>query len=603
MNRIRYQVNLFALLALAISFSLIPAAWAAENESTEEEIVVTATRTEKAQSEAPGLTEVIEGDDVQDPETSTVAEVLTDNGQLVSTYGGASGVANIRLGGSSAAQTLVLVNGVPLNTGAVGSVDLSYYPSAGIERIEVSQGPLSALYGANALGGVVNIITDLTGAPEATASHQRGSYDTNLLGFTVRRENWGMALGGGYTDGHRDHSETKNRYLIGQYNFRPEGEEPLNLYWQYLKKDGEAPGAEYSSWLSDQSEESWAANLNGRDLWLGGSWEYKIFAQYLDNHYDDDFSHDRHQTANYGFDLAGLYTLGNHEVLGGVMNKQERFDSTKSKKQDWNNSALYLQDDWKLGGSIRLVSGLRWDHNTKYDSPVSPRLAIIQSVSDQLTLKLGYGKAFRVPTVDELYWDEPSSGMHGNEDLKPEEGERYELTGEWRKGTQAVIANIFRSNLTNGIRWVDPEGDYTYTVTNIDKSKLNGAGLTWENTWNEWLTGRVGYQWLDDKGWEESTGRYSQDLNFFGRNLLNLGFGVKRGPFRAELGWKLVENRVQDGTELSDYQTGDFNMSYQITDGWKLLFMVNNITDEQYQVYDGYPMPGREIRVGVNYRF
>jgi outer membrane cobalamin receptor len=597
-----------ALLVLFI-FLWTFTAWAADSEIPEEEVVVTAARIEQTSLESPGLTEVINGDDFQNKDTSNVTQVLARNGQMVSTYGGASGTNNIRIDGGSSEQTLVLINGVPANTGCGGSADLGSLPAVAIERIEICHGPLSALYGANALGGVVNIITDLTGDPSSSISLLTGNYDTRSLGLTLQDERWGIALGGSMTEGHRERSQTDNAYLLGQYDFLQGTDEHLSLYWQYLNKDNQVPGPESSPYENaKQAEENSALNLNGKKFWLGGQWEYKIFGQSLDLKYDNDDpsypEHDRHQTVVYGADLAGLYELGDHQLLGGVMLKEDRFESTVSGKNDQNSSGLFLQDSWNVRDGLKLITGLRWDQCSDYSSPVSPRVALVKSLAENISLKIGYGKAFRAPTINELYWNEPASGMYGNKDLKPEEGERYEVIQEWRQGSQAITVSFFQSYLTNGIRWDDPEGDYTYTAFNIDKLRTSGAGITWENSWREFFTCRLGYQWLDEKAWDETTESYSLDKNFFGVNRYSLGMALKYGPWQTGLNWKSVQDRIrQSGTKMPDYHTGSFDLGYQINDRLKIVLTVDNVTDERYAIYDGFPLPGRESQLVLNYRF
>jgi outer membrane cobalamin receptor len=194
--------------------------------------------------------------------------------------------------------------------------------------------------------------------------------------------------------------------------------------------------------------------------------------------------------------------------------------------------------------------------------------------------------------------------MYGNKDLKPEEGERYEVIQEWRQGSQAITVSFFQSYLTNGIRWDDPEGDYTYTAFNIDKLRTSGAGITWENSWREFFTCRLGYQWLDEKAWDETTESYSLDKNFFGVNRYSLGMALKYGPWQTGLNWKSVQDRIrQSGTKMPDYHTGSFDLGYQINDRLKIVLTVDNVTDERYAIYDGFPLPGRESQLVLNYRF
>ncbi|NLY76073.1 MAG: TonB-dependent receptor, partial [Firmicutes bacterium] len=190
----------------------------------EEEVVVTATRTSQTRLESPGMTEVIDAEKVQASGATNVSELLAKEGFVVSSYGGASGAATFKLDGCDATQTLVLVNGIPENSGTMGEVDLSYFPTAGISKIEVAHGPLSSLYGSGALGGVVNIITDLTGEPlnsvsMAYGTTDRSKADTGDTAVSIRRNNYGLTFGGGRDDGFRANSKSENYFLLYQYDF------------------------------------------------------------------------------------------------------------------------------------------------------------------------------------------------------------------------------------------------------------------------------------------------------------------------------------------------------------------------------------------------
>lgn len=571
-----------------------------DNETTDEEVVVTATRTEQSSSQSPGVTEVTTKEEIENSGKTTVAQVMADQAIPVASNGGVSGVAMVQLDGSSAEQTLVLVNGIAANTGCAGSVDLSGFPVAGIQRIETVHGPLSSLYGANALGGVVNIITDLTGAPQNESLLGIGSFNTRNLGFNLRQENWGFACGVNFTDGYRVRSQTDGNFLMAQYNFRDSEDEYLKLYFQAMNRTTQVPGRE--SWPStdaQQIDHNISLNLNGKSEIFQGSWEYKVYSQYLDVQYTEYAVPDRHQTWNSGLDCAGLYSTGNHEILAGLALKRQFSDSSINHQHTQDNGGLFLQDSWFINDKASLISGLRYDYCSSFPAPLSPRINLSYVISPELTMKCGYGKAFRAPTMNELYWEQPVYGMFGNENLKPEEGDRYDLIGAWKKGTHLLTVNLFQSNMTNGIRWVPSDDGLSYTVDNIAKVKTTGMNISWEKTWRDGFTGKIGYHWLDEKGWDAGTQSYSNDLNVFG-NRLDLGFGLQYKTWGCRLGWKFAANR---NNQMPDYNTGSFSVNYQPDKTITWIITVDNLTNQNYQVVKDYPMPGAEFKLSMNYTF
>jgi outer membrane cobalamin receptor len=599
---------IFVFIVIGIMLFSVTGVWAEEEKSDvyeEEEVVVTATRTSETVSQSPGVTEIINKEEIADTGAGTVSEALVEDGMVVPTYGGNEGVATIRIDGSSAEQTLILINGVPANQGCNGTVDLSYFPTANIDRVEIVHGPLSALYGANALGGVVNIITDLTGSPKSTAFMGEGSFNTRRLGLTCQQEQWGFSLGGNATDGFRERSAAGMNYLTGQYDFKQATDEYLNLYFQYMSKENQVPGSLDWHPIADQSERNFSVNLNGMSKLWDGKWEYKLFGHQLEIKYQEEGTDgDHHRATDYGADLAGVYSLGDHEILGGVMLKRGYFDSSASEYHEQNCLGIFFQDSWDLNQRWKLISGLRWDDDSNFQSPVSPRVNLAYSASDNFTVKAGYGKAFRAPTINDLYYDDPVWGMYGNPNLKPEIGERYDLIGEWREKNRTFTIDFFQSNVEDGIRWVDPENDFTYTADNIDKLRINGVVVNLENTWQDLITGRIGYQWVDEREWEDGTSSYSKNKNVFGESQFIMGVGLKSGAWRSNLDWRFIGGRSDQGTTpMADYNVVNFSVNYRANPNLNWVLKVDNLANASYQIYSRYPMPGRDISLNLNYTF
>jgi outer membrane cobalamin receptor len=569
------------------------------NESTDEEVVVTATRTGQSAAQSPGVTEVTSKETIENSGKSTVAEVVAGNGINIATNGGISGVAMVQLDGSTAEQTLVLVNGIAANTGCAGSVDLSCFPVAGIQKIETVHGPLSSLYGANALGGVVNIITDLTGAPQNQVLLGDGSFNSRNLGVNFQQKKWGLACGANFSDGFRERTKTDGSFLMAQYNFSDSRDKYLKLYWQATARTTEAPGS--ISWpLPDaaQNDQNFSLNLNGKSSLFQGVWEYKVFAQYLDVKYYEYSIPYRHQTLNSGFDCAGLYTTGSHEFLTGLTYKHQYSDSSIDEQHALDTGGLYLQDSWFMSDKVSLVTGVRYDYCTNFPAPLSPRINLGYAVDPDFTIKCGYGRAFRAPTMNELYWNQPEYGMIGNQNLKPEEGDRYDLIGVWKKGAGSLTVNLYQSNMINGIRWVT-EDYITYTVDNVAKVQTNGININWEKTWGEFITVKAGYHGLDEWGWDEGTQSYSNDLNTFG-DQMDLGFGLQFKVWGCRLGWKFAGNR---NNQTPDYNTGSLSLNYRPNKVLTWVLAVDNLTNQSYQIVAGYPMPGIDVTLHMNYTF
>jgi outer membrane cobalamin receptor len=587
---------IFSIICGIVASSTV---WAAETEIPvyeDEEVVITATRTKQEESKAPGRTEVISREEIEATGATTVAEVLQREGIVISSYGGASGSATVQLDGADAKQTLILVNGIPANTGCLGSVDLSYFPTAGVQKIEVAHGPLSALYGANALGGVVNIITDLTGEAQNQVTMSGGTNQYGRLEMVFQQEKFGIAFGGNYTDGHREHSATTNTFLMGQYDLIRKEDSTLTVNLLHRVKNNQEPGTSDTNGF----EESFSMDINGKytinDLVL----ETKIFGQSLDNQ-NNSSSKSRHQTKIYGIDAGAIYQLGQHQLLGGFMLKQDSFRSTKSGNHDQDNGAIYVQDLWNLSDHWVITSGLRWDTGTDFSSPVCPRIYFSYAVSENYSIKFGYGKSYKAPTIHDLYWPYYSDlwgTTVGNPNLRPETGERYEITSEWRNGGQAINVNCFTAKVIDGINW--KQNNNVWTPTNIDKMQIYGSSLSWKSQWNQYISTGLKYTWTDRQAWSDTTQSYSIDENSFGKNHATINLGYQRGAWNSNLDWNWVTERKDD---KADYAVLNYSIKYQVNEKLNYGLTIANLTDESYEVYTGYPMPGREYRLTANYTF
>ena len=597
MKKHQIFLTIFSIIGFLIFSSVI---WAddSDNNVSEEEVVVTASRTAEPESQAPGKTEVITKEEIQNSGASTVAEVLTNEGINVSSYGGKSGPVTVQLDGSNSYQTLVLVNGVPVNAGPDGSTDLSYFPVAAIERIEISHGPLSALYGSSAVGGVVNIITDLTGEPSNEIDQGHGSFNTHSVDLISRQKNWGLALGGMTTDGYRDYSDAKSNYFMGQYNFFQNGDEYLKLYCQDLYKNTHSPGSTTYVDYAEEKDQNIALSLNGLSKIFNGDWEYKIYGQHYDLRYSDSSADYEHQVSSYGADAAGQYQFGRHQWITGFALKREEFDSTTFGEHSRSNSGLFFQDNWQLGNWLKLVTALRQDQYTDFSSPLLPKVTLVSSITSELTVKAGYGKTFRAPSFEDLYWDQPSYGMYGNPDLKPEKGERADFIAEWKRNRQSLTMDIYQSNLWDGIAW-----EYTgssYTVSNVDKMRIQGINLNWSNAWTDIVTTSIGYNWIDKEGYNSTTDQYDDDLNAFGKQHLNLGLNLKFKKWQYGMVWYLIQDRSDD---MPDYNVLNLDLTYQVNRNLSVKASVDNFNDQYYEINDGYPMPGRNFTFSTKYTF
>ena len=374
------------IVILIVSLIYMPV-WAEENEEEimEEEIIVTSTRAKEMESASPGMTQTISEDQIEQTGGRDISRVLTENGVTVSTYGGEFSVSTLSLDGSTSEQTMVMVNGIPVTAGHNGNIDLTLFPVEGVERIEITHGPLSSLYGANALGGVMNIITGLTGEVKNKLKVGTGSYGSHIASLTIKRKKWGLALGGSHTDGYRLHSQSNRKFISGQLDLISQNEDYLKMNLLYTVKNAEVPGSLDFPVAGAQSDSLISLDLSGKKNFLHGEWEYKLFNQVLKNSYTDTYTDDRHRAVYYGIDFAAFYNIPGHKILGGSVIRRDLFESTVTGENSHGTGGIFIQDNWFITRSINLVSGLRCDMHSVYGFSFSPRINFIKRFTDGFT--------------------------------------------------------------------------------------------------------------------------------------------------------------------------------------------------------------------------
>ncbi len=568
----------------------------------EEEVVVTAARLPLRQVETPGLTVVVDREEIRQSTGSDLPTLIAEAGFPVAASGGDFAQSSVQLGGFSANQSLVMFNGIPVNPGPVGQVDLSLFPAAVLDRVEISRGPLSPLYGANAMGGVVNIETALSGEERSGFLLSGGSFGSGEMNLFLKRRRWGLAAGGSGSAGYLPNSASRKSYFSGEYNFSPAGKNSsLVLQGHLLTKDAETPPTDAYPFPGNQSDQRYILNLRGKNQTVKNLWEYQVFTQSWANRYKDDLGDDRHQVEGYGAEFSVRREEGRHILLAGLSLTHDSFDSTKSGLNSRSYGGVFLQDFWALRQDLVLLTGLRWDTSSDYGAALSPRVNLIKYLTKNLSLKAGYGRAFRPPTVNELYWHDPQWGMFGNPDLRPEKGESYDLTLHWQDRTgNTLAAGVFRSRLTDGISWV--QETETFVTRNIARVEITGFDLRWERKAKNGFGGDLNYTWLNREDWNPDTG-YAKNIPL-GQHRLAVGVTFARGPWLARACWQLVAGRTpQLGQAMPDYHLLDTALIYRTRNGYDLKLAVNNLLDTAYEISTGYPMPGRNLEVSIYYAF
>jgi len=622
------------LIMITLVLVLATSGWAGAEENREEsileleKIVITATRTPHLLKDVPVSTTVITEKEIEQTGASTVAEALENvAGIRVTAYGGPGSLTTVHIRGSATDQVLVLMDGRELNPATSGTVDLGLLPVQNIERIEVVRGPFSSLYGANALSGVINIITKP--APEKRQTQMGasyGTYETSEYSLThggkLGKTGYFLTAKLGDSAGDRENSSCNETHATAKLTYEVDDSSGFSLLAGYSHRDSGVPGSTTYPTPSAQEEDkknfldlSYHKDLKGGSRFLAKTFieEYEIC--YKDPEIWGGPTKDTTEDLASGMQIQYSLPWGKHLSTVGLELKQDRVKVTTidgisriggTRKVD--TVSLYLQDEMNLSLRLVLIPGLRYDNPSAYASQTSPRVSLLYLLGENTHLRASYGQSFRSPTVNDLYWYEDwgwGMGLFGNENLKPEKSRGYEL-GLEHEFNLPLLARVswFDRKTDQLINWVEISPWY-WQATNVDKAHNQGI----ESELRLQLTPRLslGLNYLYQQGKDEGE-EYKENYLVYTPEYkmgLSLGYETDFGLgiyIEAEKISEQYTNR-ENTQKLKGYNLVGVKLSQRLTKKVEVFATGENLLDESYQVFRDYPMPGRRINLGMKIDF
>ena len=588
-------------LALAVTLSVIGntfifnSADAAENETLDkysgDEYVVTATRTELTEKEVPQSVEVIDREEIENIGAVTVRDVLKTANNMIIVDGGGGHGDHFSIRGSSTNNILILVNGRRVageNMYANGSGNtriLDRLNLSNVERIEIVRGPGSALYGSDAQGGVINIITKKSVKPEfsvgaASSSRETSNYyhmDTGKdekvsatfdVSFAKLRNFDGKA-GAGFSYGPKQNYNLNIDYEMNKNNL-------LNLTVDYNKDKLQYQGMRRIS-KRDQTLKTVALTYEGNNK----NSEYSLSSAY---------SKFENETANRKYKYwnvearDSIKTAGNNKLTFGAEYRVNDGSAYVVNGDDRAKQyAVYVQDEYRLNDKLLLVPSVRYDHHNSFGSHTSPNLGVTYFINDNSRLKANYGSAYRAPSVDELYGMFNHGGMfeiQGNPDLKPEQTRGYELTYEHEFDDQtSAKLTYFNMKKKDAINLEAIPGTgrpvmgmilYDQRFVNIDNTTNKGIEFEVKHEFGNGFTAIGNYNWLDAKN--DDTG---EKLSYAARNT-----------YTAKLMWTDPAAKSWNVTAWNRWYMG-YNYNDREVNGNTFNVVVNKRWGDKYRAYVG----------------
>jgi len=635
-----------SLLYSSICLALYVPGVNADELSEVETVVVTASRHETSLQLAPASISVIDRQELKLRNTDDLADALTGQAGVTITSVGQNR-RGISMRGMPVEHTLYLVDGRRISSTnsviAHSDFELSWLPSSAIERIEVVRGPMSSLYGADALGGVVNIITrkpgdDFHGEISTTATTIPGvdggntNKTTLYLGGALIEDKLHFSLGGELYD--RDSLPNKENDNASDIESRESLQGEGKLTWiiddnQELMlahasgnddrdRDVSSRGTNYVS--SDEIDRK-QTNLGYQGDW---DWGYVKLNAYQSNivrknsrSHEDEPRAPQEVTDSVIDGHVGMELGEQHLVtLGGQFRKEKLNEArlTNTGEATAEHKSLFIQDEWQLVDSLLLVGGVSVDNHEEFGSEVSPRVYAVYSLSDSITFKGGYGEGFRAPSLTELSPDYQvfaggnSFWVEGNPDLDPERSKTIEAGVEYHHADWVVSTRVFENQLENLVQSVcytdcGVRGSERRRYENVDESRIRGLEFALSHELTEQVNLDVNYTFLDTE--DRGTNEPLEDRPKYSANIA-LGWS----PIEAmELRWRsqlLGKQYVGSQGYAPHYDLHHIDFSYEINDHFTVYSGVKNLFDRQLaEESDLYNTTetGRTFRLGVTASF
>jgi len=606
-----------AALGIAWSGSIV---MADENVQLKE-VVVTATKTEKQPQDVTQSVTVISADEIRTSGATNVAEVIsTKAGVMVNEQGPVGALQSVTLRGSTYQQVLVLLDGKRLNSGSAGGYDLSELPipMSAIERIEIVRGPSSALYGSDAMGGVVNIITKKPATPLTTISGSMGrnGYTSASLYNTGRENNtyYALSLGKERSHGYRDNSDSDQKIAGIKIGYDLDTASSIEGTFDYITKDLGVPGSvQFASPIARQQTREAISGLQYKArITQGLDYSLRVYRnqEHIGYQNPDFLEFDTNRSVTSGTETQISWLMSSFSMLtAGVEGREDSLVNNTAGTHTATISSEYIQDELSFGDSVIIVLGGRNDNNSSFGSKFSPRASVryLQAGIGTI-LRASYGKGFRAPTLNDLYFQD-SFGDHGNPNLRPETSEEFDGGIEQPFGSgNSIKFTAFKRRVKDLIVWepIDPLNPFAFTPMNIGRALITGTEAELHFLISKMLSGSINYTRMFPV--DLLTGdRIFSDVSHIPDMELGGTLSLALDQINLSLSGRRVKNYVQPGAEKWDYYAVDGKIIATLTPekGSRLdLFVgVKNMFNRKYETIAGYPMPPQEFYGGVTAQF
>ncbi len=605
-----------------------------------EQVVVTGTRTEKKLSEAPVQTTVIKSADIKMAGATSAMETLLDNIPGIVSTPNAMG-NNLRIRGLNSRYILFLVDGERMvSEGAGGNINLDQIDVNTIERGEIINGAASALYGSNAVGAVINIITKKTShkvEAEANASYEnyntwrsRVSVGTRLKNFSARASGFRNSSDGYGGDGTGPYAAKYEDYGAD-----------LKLEYTPIKQLKFTANGRYFQHESFNIENSFnTTHPLTHTITVGGSMQHTTlkkrnnllvsvnYTNYIDADYFEKLYESKiGSTASYlSTRVVNTFKMNEKlELVGGLeQNHEENYSTTtlgtEATTKTLDDYNAFAQAQYTPFKKFDIVEGERYTYNTKYNSAFTPKLSLMYGYKG-FTFRGGIGTAFRAPSIKELYYDFDHQGMfwiYGNPDLKAEKGLYNSLSVEYVKKYFYVSVGGYWNDINEKINQytvVNEQGALEYHYQNVSSATLRGVDVNLSYILLRKFVLKGSYSFCDAVN--NATGlQLSSNVKHSSTLSATWNGKIATSPFSLQVSGRITSPQLyQYINDNGDGTTSTVTEQSKVYNIWKITlvkpFRIKHHTfeltlkcDNIFNFEDSsFINPGRQYLIGVRYAF
>lgn len=605
--------------AALTSLALAMAACHAHAESTDT-VVVTATRTAQPLANVISDTITIDAEQIAQSGAGSIVDLLQrQRGIEIARNGGAGTSSSVYIRGANSNQNIVLVDGVRIGSSTTGAANWSAIPLTAIDHLEIVYGPLSSLYGADAIGGVIQIFTKKgKGAPAFTAFAGYGSdktreADATVSGATGGEHSFSYAISAG-----KEKSDGYSATRAGTSGFNPDDDgydrENVSGQFGFQIAPGYEAGALFLHSKLESQYDNGAAAYDVRskaELQTAAIYGKAKFVSNVDTLLQISQSEDKGQ--NWGSAAASGYsridtkqtniTLQNDirigedivQVLYDHRKEEVSTNGADAMNRDRTTNSWAASYNARRGANL-LNASIRRD-NAVYGSKNTGAVGYGYDITPQLRATASYGTSFRAPTYNELYF--PSYGNPAN---KPEEGKNAEIGLRWDDGVNALSANYYHNKLTDMLVSTTPcpYAGYKSCAYNVNKALLEGVTISGATKLaGIELTASIDLQ--DPK--DETTGKRLQRRS---KKHGNVAADYSIGALNTGVELEFSGDRYEDAANknrLGGYGLVNLYATYAFNKDWSALVRWNNVGDKQYDLARYYVTPGSKVFAGLRYGY